>query len=203
MTDQYEIMPPSEEAPTATLSPMWLRSLFYIHIASLALSLVTVVWLNNPVTPWINHALSAGIVLCLLKLAPASSRYRTAAILTAAVLGCTLLSKLALGTLMNLAASVLAIIAAYQELHAHGEAVEEKDPKLSRKWCALFLWQLLIGILAGFASTAATRAFISWMTFCARSCTSKIIPRFVRSVYVSSRLTGGFFITRISDSVMA
>jgi len=156
MTDQYEIMPPSEEAPTATLSPMWLRSLFYIHIASLALSLVTVVWLNNPVTPWINHALSAGIVLCLLKLAPASSRYRTAAILTAAVLGCTLLSKLALGTLMNLAASVLAIIAAYQELHAHGEAVEEKDPKLSRKWCALFLWQLLIGILAGFASTAAT-----------------------------------------------
>ena len=54
------------------------------------------------------------------------------------------------------AASVLAIIAAYQELHAHGEAVEEKDPKLSRKWCALFLWQLLIGILAGFASTAAT-----------------------------------------------
>jgi len=156
MTDQYEIMPPSEEAPTATLSPMWIRSLFYIHIASLALSLVTVVWLNNPVTPWINHALSAGIVLCLLKLAPASSRYRTAAILTAAVLGCTLLSKLALGTLMNLAASVLAIIAAYQELHAHGEAVEEKDPKLSRKWCALFLWQLLIGILAGFASTAAT-----------------------------------------------
>lgn len=156
MTDQYEIMPPSEEAPTATLSPMWLRSLFYIHIASHALSLVTVVWLNNPVTPWINHALSAGIVLCLLKLAPASSRYRTAAILTAAVLGCTLLSKLALGTLMNLAASVLAIIAAYQELHAHGEAVEEKDPKLSRKWCALFLWQLLIGILAGFASTAAT-----------------------------------------------
>ena len=135
---------------------MWLRSLFYIHIASHALSLVTVVWLNNPVTPWINHALSAGIVLCLLKLAPASSRYRTAAILTAAVLGCTLLSKLALGTLMNLAASVLAIIAAYQELHAHGEAVEEKDPKLSRKWCALFLWQLLIGILAGFASTAAT-----------------------------------------------
>ena len=156
MTEEFEILPPSEEA-TAIIPPVkWLRYLLYIHIVSLVLSLVTMFWLNNPVTPWINHGLSAAIVLYLLKLAPACKRYRTAAILTAAVLGFTLLSKLALGTLMALIASVLAIIAAYQELHAHGETVAEKDPALSRKWCGLFLWQLLIGILGGFASVAAT-----------------------------------------------
>lgn len=156
MTEQFEIIPPSEEAAPITPPVKWLRYLLYIHIASIVLSLVTMVWLNNPVTPWLNHGLSIAIALCLLKLAPACKRYRTAAILTAAVLGFTLLSKLALGTLMALVASVLAIVASYQELHAHGEAVEEKDPALSRKWCSLFLWQLLIGILTGFTSVAAT-----------------------------------------------
>ena len=156
MTESYETFPTPEENLPVLPSVIWLQRLFYIHIASLILSLVTMFWLNNPITPWINYALSTGIVLCLLKLAPAFRRYRTAAILTAAVLGFTLLSKLALGTLMALIASVLAIIADYQELHAHGETVEEKDPALSRKWRGLFLWQLLIGILGGFASVAAT-----------------------------------------------
>ena len=151
MTEQFEILPPSEEAAPITPPVKWLRYLLYIHIASIVLSLITMVWLNNPVTPWLNHGLSIAIALCLLKLAPACKRYRTAAILTAAVLGFTLLSKLALGTLMALVASVLAIVAAYQELHAHGETVEEKDPALSRKWCSLF-----IGILTGFTSVAAT-----------------------------------------------
>ena len=156
MTDQYEIIPtPEEKAPV--LPPLlWLQRLFYIHIASLALSAITMVWLGNPVTPWFNYALSAGTALCLLRLSPAGKRYRTAAILTALILGLTILSRVAISSLLTLAASILAIIASYQEFHGHSETLIQRDPKLAGKWRSLFLWQLLIGILAGFASVAAT-----------------------------------------------
>ena len=156
MSEQFEIIPPSEEAVTIALPVKWLRCLFYIHIASLALSLATTVRLNNPILSWISFALSGGIAFCLYRLPPDLPRYRKAALFTALALGFSLLSRLALGTLAALAASILAIVAAYQELHAHGDAVEEKDPQLSQKWRGLFLWQLLIGVLGGFASVAAT-----------------------------------------------
>ena len=156
MTDQYEIIPTPEEKIPVLPPVMWLQRLFYIHIASLILSLITLIWLDNPVTPWIHYALSAGTALCLLKLAPACKRYRTAAILTAAVLGLTLVARVALSNLVTLILSILSIIAAYQEFHGHSETLAQRDPKLAGKWQGLFLWQLLIGLLAGFASAAAT-----------------------------------------------
>ena len=156
MTDQYEIIPTPEEKMSVLPPVIWLQRLFYIHIASLILSLITLIWLDNPVTPWFNYALSAGTALCLLRLSPAGKRYRTAAILTALILGLTLLSKVALSTLMTLAAFILAIIASYQEFYGHSETLFQRDPKLAGRWRRLFLWQLLIGILAGFASVAAT-----------------------------------------------
>ena len=156
MTDNYEIMPAPEEPPSVTPPVKWLRNLFLIHVESLAVSLVTMVWLNNPFLPWLSFALTGGTAFCLYRLSPDLPRYRKAALFTALALGFSLLSRLALGTLTTLAASVLAIIGAYQELHAHGEALEEKDPQLSRKWRSLFLWQLLIGVLGGFTSVVAT-----------------------------------------------
>ena len=155
MTDNYEIMSAPEGSPSVNPPVTWLRNLFYIHIASIALSLPTLIFINNPITPWIGHALSAGIALCLFYLAPANTRYRTAAILTAVYVGLSVLSQLMPNSLLTIAISILSIIAAYQEFHAHAEIVEEKNPKLSQRWKSLFVWQIVIGVIAGFSSVAA------------------------------------------------
>ena len=155
MTEPFEILPPSEEAAPIILPAKWLRNLFYIHIASIVLSLPTLIFINNPVTPWLGHALSAGIALCLFYLAPANTRYRTAAILTAVYVGLSVLSQLMPNSLLTIGISILSIIAAYQEFHGHAEIIEEKDPKLSRRWKNLFVWQIVIGVIAGFSSVAA------------------------------------------------
>lgn len=155
MTEPFEILPPSEEAEPIIPPAKWLRNLFYIHIASIVLSLPTLIFINNPVTPWLGHALSAGIALCLFYLAPANTRYRTAAILTAVYVGLSVLSQLMPNSLLTIGISILSIIAAYQEFHGHAEIIEEKDPKLSRRWKNLFVWQIVIGVIAGFSSVAA------------------------------------------------
>ena len=155
MTEPFEILPPSEEAAPIIPPAKWLRNLFYIHIASIVLSLPTLIFINNPVTPWLGHALSAGIALCLFYLAPANTRYRTAAILTAVYVGLSVLSQLMPNSLLTIGISILSIIAAYQEFHGHAEIIEEKDPKLSRRWKNLFVWQIVIGVIAGFSSVAA------------------------------------------------
>lgn len=160
MTDQHEITPIPEENTPVLPPVIWLQRLFYIHIASLALSLIAMVWLDNPVTPWFSYALSVGTALCLLKLAPACNRFRIAAILTAVVLGLTLVARIALSNLVTLILSILSIIAAYQEFHGHSDTLAQRDPKLAGKWRGLFLWQLLIGLLTGFASVAATAIMV-------------------------------------------
>lgn len=155
MTEPFEILPPSEEAAPIVPPAKWLRNLFYIHIASIVLSLPTLIFINNPVTPWLGNALSAGIALCLFYLAPANTRFRTAAILTVVSVGLSVLSQLMPNSLLTIGISILSIIAAYQEFHGHAEIIEEKDPKLSRRWKNLFVWQIVIGVIAGFSSVAA------------------------------------------------
>ena len=155
MTDNFEIIPAPEEPVPIDPPAKWLRYLFYIHIANIAMTPLTLIFLDNPITPWIGYVMSAGFALCLFRLAPACHRYRTAAILTAVHIGLTILSLLGLTNLLTMAASILSIIAAYQEFHGHAEAVEAKDPQLARKWCSLFVWQIVIGILSGFSSVAA------------------------------------------------
>ena len=94
MTESFEIIPAPEEPVPIDPPVKWLRYLFYIHIANIAMTPVTLIFLDNPITPWIGYAMSAGIALCLFRLAPACHRYRTAAILTAVHIGLTILSML-------------------------------------------------------------------------------------------------------------
>jgi hypothetical protein len=61
---------------------------------------------------------------------------------------------------VSLAGSVCGIVAQYQEYHAHGELIEQRDPKLADQWNTLFgleialtfvgilLTGLVVGILA-------------------------------------------------------
>lgn len=152
MTDSYEIIP-TPAAPEPVRPPVkWLQYLFYVHIAALVVSLTALISVELVVTPWL---LTAGTAVCIYSLSCANLRYRKAAVLTAISLGLQVLSLLMLSNLLTLTASILTIIASYQEFCAHAETAVEKDPQLAKKWKNLFIWQIIIGVLSGLSSVAA------------------------------------------------
>lgn len=133
----------------------WFRVLMYIAIVSLVNSVVSVLpFVPAAVTSWISRGIIVGVVVCMFLLAPANARYKKAGIMRAAMLACTLITVFVYASsILNLAASILSIIAVYQEYNAHAELIADKDSKLSGKWHSLFTWGLIAGILVGFGST--------------------------------------------------
>lgn len=152
MNDYHEtdIIPSQPEA--SRLPVKWLQILFYVHIASIALSLISLLPVNDSFSVWISRVISAAVAVCLFQLAPASERYKKAAIFSAVSLGLTLASTLLLTTLLTLAASILSLLATYQEYSGHSDMVAEADPKLSRNWHSLFNWQIIVGVLTSVVS---------------------------------------------------
>ena len=98
----------------------------------------------------------AGMVFAMFKLSPANDRYKKTGIQLAVVLVLTIATELFnTGAVLTLIAGILSIVAEYQEYHGHSELIEEKDHQLSRKWTSLFMWSIVVGLVLGFASTAA------------------------------------------------
>lgn len=139
----------------------WLRVLMYIAIASLANAIIS----SLPIVPvaittWISRGIMVAIVVCMFRLAPASERYKKAGIMRAVVLVCTLITAFMRGTsILTLAASILSIIAVYQEYNAHSELMADKDSRLSGKWHRLFNWSLIAAVLVAFGSTVTALIF--------------------------------------------
>lgn len=156
MNDNHEINPIPAEPEFQKPPVRWLRILFWIHIASIALSLISALPINTGFTTWISRAITAAVMLCLFQLAPACGRYRKAAVFTAVSLDLILIATLLFSSpLLTLAASIFSILAAYQEYSGHSDTVAEADPKLSRNWHSLFNWQLIVGVLTSFVSMVA------------------------------------------------
>ena len=135
----------------------WLRVLMYSAIAGLVNTFIGIPsFIPTVITSWISRILMAVMVFAMFKLAPANDRYKKAGIQRAIVLALTIATDLLhSGAILTLIAGTLAIVADYQEYHGHSELVEEKDHQLSGKWTSLFLWSIVVGLLLGFASTAA------------------------------------------------
>jgi len=133
----------------------WLHVLMYIAIASLINSIINFLpFVPAAVTTWISRGILVVMVVCMYKLSTINERYRKAWIMRASMLVCTLITAiLFVSSFLTLAASILSIIAVYQEYNAHSELIADKDSKLSRKWHSLFTWSLIAGILVGFGST--------------------------------------------------
>lgn len=132
----------------------WLRVLMYVTIASLANSVITLLpFVPSSVTTWISRGIMVVMIVCMFQLAPVNARYKKAGIMRAVMLVCTLITAfLSASSILTLAASVLSIIAVYQEYSAYSELVADKDPKLSRQWHSLFNWSIAASLLIGFAS---------------------------------------------------
>ena len=135
----------------------WLRVLMYIAMAGLVNTLVGIPsFIPTVITSWISRILMAVMVFAMFKLAPANDRYKKAGIQRAIVLALTIATDLLhTGAILTLIAGTLAIVADYQEYHGHSELVEENDHQLSGKWTSLFMWSIVVGLILGFASTAA------------------------------------------------
>jgi len=134
----------------------WLRYLLYAQIASVAISAISTLLGFGTVFGWIVRILSAGVVFILLRMIPVNEGYRTAAIFHGIVLAGGIFSVLSQQNTISLVISVCSIIARYQEYHAHSELCEGKDPALAQKWRSLFIWQMVIGLVIGFITTAGT-----------------------------------------------
>ena len=142
---------------SAVQSEKWLRMLMYIAIATLANTAISFLPVVPAVlTSWIARAIMVAMIVCMFRLAPVNARYQKAGIMRSVILACTLITAFVSGTsLLNVAASILSIIAAYQEYSAHSELIADKDAKLSGKWHSLFNWSIATGLLVGFGSAVA------------------------------------------------
>ena len=121
---------------------MWLRYLLYAGIAAMANSLLGL-FLPGKLSTWIGLAVSAATVYLLYRLISENARYKTAALCS----GATLIIGVLNITVLGLAASILAIVAQYQEYHAHGELIAEKDSRLADKWGSLFWLQFGVELI--------------------------------------------------------
>lgn len=138
----------------------WLRYLFYVHIAGIAVSLAEVLPLGN-LTVWLGRAVILGVVVCMYQLSSLNERYKKSFIFRGTMLLLTLITYLLYSSaFLTLAASVLSIVATYQEYRAHSELVAEKDGKLSRNWSSLFLWEILVSVATTALTMAATAILV-------------------------------------------
>ena len=131
----------------------WLRVLVYIAIVSIVNSVISILpIIPASVTTWISRGIMVAMVVCMFRLAPMNERYQKAGILRAVWLGCMIASLIFLPSILILTASILSIIAVYQEYIGHSEVVADKDARLSRNWHSLFNWSIVTGLLVGFGS---------------------------------------------------
>ena len=131
----------------------WPRVLMYIAIVSIVNSVISILpIIPASVTTWISRGIMVAMVVCMFRLAPVNECYQKAGILRAVWLGCMIASMFFLPSILILTASILSIIAVYQEYSAHSEVVADKDAKLSRNWHSLFNWSIVTGLLVGFGS---------------------------------------------------
>lgn len=135
----------------------WLRYLFYVHIASVAVSALGWVSSSSALNVWLGRAVTLGVVVCMYQLAPLNPRYKKSFTLRGVMLILTLITYLLHSSmLLTLAASVLSILATYQEYHAHSELVAQQDEQLSRRWSSLFIWEIIVSVLTTVLTMAAT-----------------------------------------------
>lgn len=120
----------------------WLQYLLYAGIAA-TVNLILNLFLPGSLFAWVGYILSAANLYLFFRLKDANPRYKTTAIFYAVPLAISVLGIQMLG----LVGDICGIVAQYQEFHAHGELVEERDPKLSDKWSTLFGMQVAVSVI--------------------------------------------------------
>jgi hypothetical protein len=133
----------------------WLRYLMYVGIAATVIALLSI-FLPNGLTRWIGLAVSGVTAYLLFMLTGSNARYKKSAIFYGVSLGITVLGI----QLLGLVGDICAIVAQYQEYHAHGELIEEQDPTLAGKWGSLFWLQVALSVIVALLGAVIATALI-------------------------------------------
>ena len=122
----------------------------------------TKVFVNCGSTDVADPCQLADIQLLLYNLSPVNRRYRYAFVASLIAMVGSLAEKLTFGpglamvvSLVSFAGSIGGIVALYQEYYGHSEIAQMgRAPALRRKWCSLFVWQIVVGILISLVTFA-------------------------------------------------
>ena len=134
---------------------VWLPVLMYCALASIINSIISYFpFIPASLTTWISRCIMLAVTICMFQLAPVHDRYQKAGIFRAIMLACNLITAFVIGSMiLTLTASIVSIIAVYQEYSAHSEVIVEKDSKLARAWHSLFNWSILAAVLLSLGAT--------------------------------------------------
>lgn len=136
----------------------WLQILSYVALVSLLNPVLAMIpALPSGLPLWLSRGIMLAMVLCTYQLRKENGCYQKAALYQAIVLGCNLaVAYLFQSSILTFAASILSIMAVYQEYKGHSELVAALNAKLSAKWHSLFYWGLVVGILLSFGTIIAS-----------------------------------------------
>ena len=136
---------------------VWMHWLFIVHIVALLSSFAG--WLPIPNLSFgLNLFVILGTICCLKNLEVKNPRYKKAFVFLVLSLVMLFVNRLLPNSLVSLVASVLSLIAVYQEYAAHAEVAAPYDMKLARTWRSLFVWEIIIGVVASMFLTVAVLA---------------------------------------------
>ena len=128
----------------------WTKNMFYLHCASLLLTVLGEIPVIGFVFNWISTLVLIVIIVALFKLAPANVRYKKAAIFRGISVGVSFVIYLVpLLGMISIVGSICSFVSLYQEYCGHAEMLNGIDEKLSRKWHTLFNWNVFGGIVLG------------------------------------------------------
>lgn len=128
----------------------WLTYLLYAKLAGMVISVVNTIPAVALIAGWAARAVTVAVIVILFQMTAASKNYRNAALCQCAVLIGGMIGQ----SFLNLIISICSIIAVYQEYTGHSELTAPLDYGISGRWHSLFYWQMGIGLLSGFLSSA-------------------------------------------------
>lgn len=161
MEENMDILNPEQPDNTRVLIVNWLKFLLTVQIISMTVSVLSTLFMSlsggilTKLTGLASKALSLCVMVAMFRLSSANVRYRKAFIASVISAIGTIAENLTIGpnhmlviSLVSFAGSIAGLVAVYQEYRGHSEiAADAGDSELSRKWCSLFVWQVVVGVV--------------------------------------------------------
>lgn len=124
--------------------------LFWIYVASMALSLLGVLPAMAEMMPWLGAGMRIASAIVLFSLAQAGGRYRLAGILGGIAAAGNLLLTLigSAGGVLATALNICALVGLYNEYKGHAELIQEQEDTLARRWTKLFVWNIVLSLVS-------------------------------------------------------
>lgn len=155
MSDTNEIVTPSPNFDSfKDIIVKWVHILFLCQIANLFTNVLGAITAIGSIAGWLSRIVTVVIIIALFNLAVVNERYRKAALFYGISVGGGILSALLNKNMFGVVFSICSIVASYHELNAHSEITASKNAKLSKRWHFLFFYQMVVGLISGFISSA-------------------------------------------------